>query len=256
MGAFFWGILRALFQFGVFFFFWYGYTLADTKNNHKNNKKENQMKKSIRKEASRVFFVALACIAFVSSHLSANSPKKSIQERSQEIEQTFQTKINELESRLKVIIEAEQRNKPQTESYKGSGYEHYLSQFESKKESAKDLSKHHNQYKQEAIAKAKESAKAYNAENELAHLEENVGKISSEFLSKIKHAKANLRATPHKQSLGAQTPHAQSTKNGAKSIYKEKIEWILQSFENEHNEIVSGAYNAFSEHLASVYDKK
>lgn len=214
------------------------------------------MKKSVRKDASRVFFVALACIAFVSSHLSANSPKKSIQERSQEIEQTFQTKINELESRLKVIIEAEQRNKPQTESYKGSGYEHYLSQFENKKESAKDLSKHHNQYKQEAIAKAKESAKAYNAENELAHLEENVSKISSEFLSKIKHAKANLHATPHKQSLSAQTQHAQSTKNGAKSIYKEKIEWILQSFENELNEIVSGAYNAFSEHLASLYDKK
>lgn len=215
------------------------------------------MKKSVRKDASRVFFVALACMAFVSSHLSANSPKKSIQERSQEIEQTFQTKINELESRLKVIIEAEQKNKPQTESLKGSGYEHYLSQFESKKESAKDLSKHHNQYKQEVIAKAKESAKAYNAENELAHLEENVGKISSEFLSKIKHAKTNLRTqTPYKQSLSAQTSHAQSTKNSTKSIYKEKIEWILQSFENEHNEIVSGAYNAFSEYLESLYDKK
>ncbi|RDU53103.1 hypothetical protein CQA40_06135 [Helicobacter sp. MIT 01-3238] len=38
-GCFFWGILRALFQFGVFFFFWYGYTLADTKNNHQNNKR-------------------------------------------------------------------------------------------------------------------------------------------------------------------------------------------------------------------------
>lgn len=204
------------------------------------------------------FFIALALVAFVSNHLNADAPntQKSIQERSQEIEQTFQTKINELESRLKVIIEAEQRNKPQTESYKGSGYEHYLSQFEGKKENAKDLSKHHNQYKQEAIAKAKESAKAYNAENELAHLEENVGKISSEFLSKIKHAKANLRATPHKQSLSAQTPHTQSTKNGTKSIYKEKIGWILQSFENELNEIVSGAYNAFSEHLASIYDKK
>lgn len=205
------------------------------------------MKKSAHKNAKKHFFVVLACIAFVSSHLSANSPKKSIQERSQEIEQTFQAKISELESRLKVITQAEAKNKPQTESYKGSGYEHYFSQFESKKESAKEMSKHHSQYKQEAIAKAKQSAKAHNAENELAHLEENVSKISSEFLGKIKHAKANL----HKQ-----TSHKQTAKNSAKSIYKEKIEWILQSFENEHNEIVSDVYNAFSEHLASIYDKK
>lgn len=192
------------------------------------------------------FIITLALVVFVSSHLSANSPKKSIQDRSQEIEQTFQTKINELESRLKVIIEAEQRNKPQTESYKGSGYEHYISQFESKKESAKNLSKHHSQYKQESIAKAKEVAKAHNAENELSVLMENIGKISSEFASKIKHAKADLRT----QSLHT------NNKNSAKSIYKEKIEWILQSFENELNEIISEAYNAFSGHLASIYDKK
>lgn len=194
------------------------------------------------------FFIALALVAFVSNHLNADAPntQKSIQERSQEIEQTFQAKMSELESRLKVIIEAEQRNKPQTESYKGSGYEHYISQFESKKESAKNLSKHHSQYKQESIAKAKEVAKAHNAENELSVLMENIGKISSEFASKIKHTKADLRT---------QALHT-NNKNSAKSIYKEKIEWILQSFENELNEIISEAYNSFSEHLASIYDKK
>lgn len=206
------------------------------------------MKKSAHTEIRKHFLRTLACIAFVSNHLNADAPntQKSIQEKSQEIEQTFQTKINELESRLKVIIEAEQRNKPQTESYKGSGYEHYISQFESKKESAKNLSKHHSQYKQESIAKAKEVAKAHNAENELSVLMENIDKISSEFASKIKHAKAGLRT---------QALHT-NNKNSAKSIYKEKIEWILQSFENELNEIISEAYNAFGEHFASIYDKK
>ena len=201
------------------------------------------MKKSVY-DGARKHFIALACVAFVSSLMSANSPnpKKSIQERAQEIEQTFQIKINELESRLKVITQAEQRNKPQTESYKGSGYEHYISQFEGRKESAKNLSKHHSQYKQESITKAKEAAKANNAENELSVLMENIDKISSEFASKIKHAKADLRT---------QALHT-NNKNSTKSIYKEKIEWILQSFENELNEIVSEAYNAFSEHLSSI----
>ena len=207
------------------------------------------MKKSVyAKSLAGAFFAALAVL--VPNYLSADSPNpKSIQERTQEIKQTFQTKTSELESRLEVIMQAEQRNKPQTESLKGSGYEHYLGQFESKKENVKELSKHHSQYKQEVIQKARESAKAHNAQNELTHLEEHISKISSEFSGKIKHAKENL----HKQSLKAQTSHEKSTKGGAKSIYKEKIEWILQSFENEHNEIVSNAYNAFSEHLASVY---
>ena len=154
----------------------------------------------------------------------------------QDIQNAFKSRISSLESILKVILKAEQKNRSKTDNLIGSGYEHFYSKFKDKNENMKEIEKWHNETMQTTKTKAKESAQKYGAVSDFGAFEAALAKISSPFLAKLEQAKKELQSSDEQE-----------------SIYREKMGWILQEFENEHTEIMAGAYDAFSEKIEAIH---
>lgn len=154
----------------------------------------------------------------------------------QDIQNAFKSRINSLESILKVILKAEQKNRSKTDNLIGSGYEHFYSKFKDKNENMKEIEKWHNETMQQTKTKARASAQKYGSIRDFDAFEVSLAKISSPFLAKLEQAKKELKSGEEQE-----------------SIYREKMGWILQEFENEHTEIMAGAYDAFSEKIEAIH---
>ncbi|ETD24751.1 hypothetical protein [Helicobacter macacae] len=154
----------------------------------------------------------------------------------QDIQNAFKSRISSLESILKVILKAEQKNRSKTDNLIGSGYEHFYSKFKDKNENMKEIEKWHNETMQQTKTKARESAQKYGIISDFGAFEAALAKISSPFLAKLEEAKKELQSSQEQE-----------------SIYREKMGWILQEFENEHTEIMAGAYDAFSEKIEAIH---
>lgn len=203
------------------------------------------MKKSgrISMFAGVVFGVALtgslASLQALTTEQSAQIQKHKqdqTQKYIQDIQNAFKSRISSLESILKVILKAEQKNRSKTDNLIGSGYEHFYSKFKDKNENMKEIEKWHNETMQQTKTKARESAQKYGIISDFGAFEAALAKISSPFLAKLEQAKKELQSSQEQE-----------------SIYREKMGWILQEFENEHTEIMAGAYDAFSEKIEAIH---
>lgn len=154
----------------------------------------------------------------------------------QDIQNAFKSRISSLESILKVILKAEQKNRSKTDNLIGSGYEHFYSKFKDKNENMKEIEKWHNETMQQTKTNARESAQKYGIISDFGAFEAALAKISSPFLAKLEQAKKELQSSQEQE-----------------SIYREKMGWILQEFENEHTEIMADAYDAFSEKIEAIH---
>ena len=154
----------------------------------------------------------------------------------QDIQNAFKSRISSLESILKVILKAQQKNRSKTDNLIGSGYEHFYSKFKDKNENMKEIEKWHNETMQQTKTNARESAQKYGIISDFGAFETALAKISSPFLAKLEQAKKELQSSQEQE-----------------SIYREKMGWILQEFENEHTEIMAGAYDAFSEKIEAIH---
>ena len=100
----------------------------------------------------------------------------------------------------------------------------------------KEIEKWHNETMQQTKTKARESAQRYGILSDFGAFEASLVKISAPFLAKLEQAKKEITSNEEQE-----------------SIYREKMGWILQEFENEHTEIVAGAYDAFSEKIEAIH---
>ena len=198
---------------------------------------------------SRMLFVVF-CIAFMINLSSAKSqniaqPQQAqMKEQIQEIQKKFQAKMSGLESRLKVTIEAERKNKDKTRSLAGSEYESAYKKYENEKNSAKDLEKYYTKSTQEIIQKAKDSVSTWGIESEFGEFESSLRQADSAFLADMKDYRRRLEALEKTQ---------KSTHK--KSAYKEKMEWLIQEFDNKYEGILYDAYNSFIEKIGEILGK-
>ena len=195
---------------------------------------------------SGILFVAL-CVAFMPNLSTAKisqTQQTQIKEQIKDIQNHFQTKISHLESSLKITIEAEHSSKDKTRSLKGSEYEVAYKNYENEKDSAKELEKYYTKNTQEIIKKAKDSASTWGIENEFSEFETSIRQMTSAFLADMKDYKRRLEALEKTQ---------KSTHK--KSAYKEKMEWLIQEFDNKYEWILSDAYSQFIEKIGEILGK-
>lgn len=197
----------------------------------------------------RMLFVVF-CIAFMINLSSAKSqniaqPQQArMQEQIQEIQKNFQAKMSRLESSLKVTIEAERKNKDKTRSLTGGEYEVAYKKYENEKNSAKELEKYYTKSTQEIIQKAKDSSNTWGIADEFSEFEASLRQADSAFLADMKDYRRRLEALEKTQ---------KSTHK--KSAYKEKMEWLVQEFDNKYEGILFDAYNSFIEKIGDILGK-
>lgn len=183
------------------------------------------------------FMVAFVAFALSVQGIKAGEQSSQIKEQIKHIQAQFQSKIQKLESSLKITLEAERKAKDKTQAIQGSGYEHFHKQFREKNERIKDLHKHHNSNMQDNLTKAKDFAKEHNLSQEFSEFQSYILEISKSFLDKVKQKRAEIRLSSNPKE---------------KSIYKEKTQYILEEFENEHIDLISDAYSAFIQQISEI----
>ncbi|MGX3045862.1 hypothetical protein [Helicobacter sp. T3_23-1056] len=200
----------------------------------------------MKKSLFGVFIGAFVCVSLWQVMLIAkptpteNEQSHHLQKQIHEIQHAFKSRIESLDTILKVILKAEQKNKSKTEYLTSSGYEHFYNKFKEKNENMSEISKWHDKNMQEIRQNTVDSAKSSGLASEINTFEANLNKISSPFLTRLQNAKTELK-----------------TKDAQKSVYKEKMEWILTEFDNEYAEVLAAAYSAFAEKiLANTNDKQ
>lgn len=199
----------------------------------------------------KVLFVVF-CIGFTINLSTAKSQNKNIrqsqqiqmQEQIQEIQKNFQVKMSKLESSLKVTIEAERKNKDKTRSLIGDEYGAAYKNYKNKKDSAKELEKYYTKSTQEIIQKAKDSASTWGIASEFSEFEASLRQTDSAFLADMKDYRRRLEALEKTQ---------KSTHK--KSAYKEKMEWLVQEFDNKYEGILFDAYSSFVEKIGEILGK-
>lgn len=186
---------------------------------------------------SKAILSAFICAASIEL-MSAKSPNSEqlhqIQQQIQQIQNNFAIKINNLENRLKITIEAERRNKDKTKSLSGPDYDILYRRFEDKKEHIKEMEKYHSINAQNIAKKTKDSAKEWGLEKEFSAFELSLSKSASAFVAQIAEYKKRLETLSKTQN---------SSK--ANSVYKEKMEWIVREFDNEYEDILLDTYDTF-----------
>lgn len=188
--------------------------------------------------------LALVFIPNLSTAKISQAQQAQIQEQIKDIQNHFQTKISHLESSLKITIEAERRSKDKTRSLKGSEYEVAYKNYENKKNSAKEIEKYYTKNTQEIIKKAKDSANTWGIADEFSEFEASLRQTDSALLADMKEYKKRLEALEKTQ---------KSTHK--KSAYKEKMEWLVQEFDNKYEWILFDAYNSFVEKISEILGK-
>lgn len=192
-------------------------------------------------------FIATLALVFMPNLSTAKisqAQQTQIQEQIKDIQNHFQTKISHLESSLKITIEAERRSKDKTRSLKGSEYEVAYKNYENEKNSAKEIEKYYTKNTQEIIKKAKDSANAWGIVDEFNEFEASLRQADSVLLADMKEYKKRLEALEKTQ---------KSTHK--KSAYKEKMEWLVQEFDNKYEWILFDAYNSFVEKISEILGK-
>lgn len=192
-------------------------------------------------------FIATLALVFMPNLSTAKisqAQQAQIQEQIKDIQNHFQTKISHLESSLKITIEAERRSKDKTRSLKGSEYEVAYKNYENEKDSAKELEKYYTKNTQEIIKKAKDSANTWGIVDEFNEFEASLRQTDSALLADMKEYKKRLEALEKTQ---------KSTHK--KSAYKEKMEWLVQEFDNKYEWILFDAYNSFVEKISEILGK-
>ena len=197
----------------------------------------------------KIFALFALCIASV-ANLSLAKPitkeqSSKINAQIQEIQNNFKTKINNLESRLNITIEAERRNKDKTKNLSGTDYEILYRRFEDKKEHIKEMGAYHTKNTQDNAKKAKDKAGQWGLEREFGEVEKSLAKDSSSFVAQINEYKKRL------DSLAKTQNHSNQ-----KSAYKEKMEWIVQEFDNEYEDILFDVYSVFVEKISAILGEK
>lgn len=224
-------------------FFFFGIVVAylvvanQTKGERKMKIKNQTMQKFIYASNFSRFMVAFVAFALSVQGIKAGEQSSQIKEQIKHIQAQFQSKIQKLESSLKITLEAERKAKDKTQAIQGSGYEHFHKQFREKNERIKDLHKHHNSNMQDNLTKAKDFAKEHNLSQEFSEFQSYILEISKSFLDKVKQKRAEIRLSSNPKE---------------KSIYKEKTQYILAEFENEHIDLISDAYSAFIQQISEI----
>ncbi len=197
----------------------------------------------------KIFALFALCIASV-ANLSLAKPitkeqSSKINTQIQEIQNNFKTKINNLESRLNITIEAERKNKDKTKNLSGTDYEILYRRFEDKKEHIKEMGAYHTKNTQDNAKKAKDKAEQWGLEREFGEMEKSLAKDSSSFVAQMNEYKKRL------DSLAKTQNHSNQ-----KSAYKEKMEWIVQEFDNEYEDILFDVYSVFVEKISAILGEK
>lgn len=113
-----------------------------------------------------------------------------------------------------------------------------------KKNSAKEIEKYYTKNTQEIIKKAKDSANTWGIADEFSEFEASLRQTDSALLADMKEYKKRLEALEKTQ---------KSTHK--KSAYKEKMEWLVQEFDNKYEWILFDAYNSFVEKISEILGK-
>lgn len=193
---------------------------------------------------SKVLFITFAFIPNLSTAKISPTQQAQIQQQIKDIQKHFQTKISHLESSLTITIEAERKGKDKTRSLTSSEYEVAYKNYENEKNSAKELEKYYTKNTQEIIQKAKDSASTWGIASEFSEFEASLRQTDSAFLADMREYKKRLEALEKTQ---------KSTHK--KSAYKEKMEWLVQEFDNKYEWILFDAYSSFVEKIGEILGK-
>lgn len=198
-------------------------------------------------KSCKIFTLFALCIASVANISLAKPTEQSskINAQIQEIQNNFKTKINNLESRLNITIEAERRNKDKTKNLSGTDYEILYRRFEDKKEHIKEMGAYHTKNTQDNAQKAKDKAGQWRLEREFGEMEKTLARDSSSFVAQMNEYKKRLNSLAKTQNHSNQ-----------KSAYKEKMEWIVQEFDNEYEDILFDVYSVFVEKISAILGEK
>lgn len=221
--------------------------------------------------------VSLWQVMLIAKPTAENEKSHQLQKQAHEIQSAFEARIKSLDTILKVILKAEQKNKSKTEYLTNSGYEHFYNKFKEKNENMHEIAKSRNKIMRHFIDTAKEVANTYSVADEFVAFEAGVSYIVGAFLSQVAHTKTkldkhefgkNLQSKSSAKDFATSSPHAKTQQEKAtnpksntatdaqkQSLYQEKIGYILAEFENEYMGLVSDAYSEFSDKVKAHFGK-